>query len=214
MLSGLNVEGNTILHRMPVSWKLGLLLLSGIILFFVSSLAILVPAFILSAAIYFTTGLAFTPAWRRLLPVFLTLLVLVAFTAWVNSPREASEVFFRLMTVVFLAGAVTATTETGAFIDTITALFQPLDRLGLVRAADIGLAFGLVLRFAPDILSRYQAIRDAHRARGQQVRLVSIIGPLVILTLRDADTIAMAIDARGFRRSRTGTAPHEGRNES
>lgn len=202
MLNGLNVEGDTILHRMKVSWKLGILLLAGIALFFVSSFVILVPAFLVAAAIYFTTGLAFKTAWRRLLPVIFTLLVLVAFTAWMNSPREAAQVFFRLMAVVFLAGAVTATTETGAFIDTITGLFQPLDRLGLVRAADIGLAFGLVLRFAPDIFNRYEAIREAHRARGQKVRLATIIGPLVILTLRDADTIAMAIDARGFRRKR------------
>lgn len=202
MLNGLNVEGNTLLHWMPVSWKLTILLLSGIALFFISAFAILVPAFLFSAAVYFTTGLAFKTAFRRLLPVLFTLLVLVAFTAWVNSPREAAEVFFRLMAVVFLAGAVTATTETGAFIDTITRLFQPLDRMGLVRAADIGLAFGLVLRFAPDIFNRYEAIREAHRARGQKVRLLTVIGPLVILTLRDADTIAMAIDARGFRRRR------------
>jgi biotin transport system permease protein len=32
------------------------------------------------------------------------------------------------------------------------------------------------------------------------VRPLTLFVPLIILTLKDADTIAMAIDARGFRR--------------
>jgi biotin transport system permease protein len=72
--------------------------------------------------------------------------------------------------------------------------------MGLVRAADIGLAVGLVVRFVPEIFDRYQAIREAHEARGLKVRLSTILVPLIILTLRDADSIAAAIDARGIRR--------------
>lgn len=51
MLNGLNVEGDTILHRMKVSWKLGILLLAGIALFFVSSFVILVPAFLVGPVV-------------------------------------------------------------------------------------------------------------------------------------------------------------------
>ncbi len=67
-------------------------------------------------------------------------------------------------------------------------------------ADDVGLAVGLVLRFVPEILGRYQAIREAHTARGLKVRPMTLLAPLIILTLRDADKIAAAIDARGFRR--------------
>ena len=87
-----------------------------------------------------------------------------------------------------------------AFIDEITALAMPLERLGLLKAADIGLAIGLVIRFVPEILDRYDAIREAHQARGIKVRLATTLTPLIILTLRDADNIAAAIDARGIRR--------------
>jgi len=57
-----------------------------------------------------------------------------------------------------------------------------------------------VVRFVPEILGRYQAIKEAHAARGIKVRPVTLLAPLIILTLRDADNIAAAIDARGFRR--------------
>jgi biotin transport system permease protein len=77
---------------------------------------------------------------------------------------------------------------------------MPLEKIGLVKAADIGLAVGLVVRFVPEIVSRYQAIREAHEARGLTIRVRTMLVPLIILTLRDADQIAAAIDARGIRR--------------
>jgi biotin transport system permease protein len=85
-------------------------------------------------------------------------------------------------------------------MDEITALARPLERIGWVKADDIGLAVGLVLRFVPEIIARYHAISEAHAARGLKVRPATILTPLIILTLRDADNIAAAIDARGIRR--------------
>jgi biotin transport system permease protein len=85
-------------------------------------------------------------------------------------------------------------------MDEITSLARPLEKTGLVRADDIGLAVGLVIRFVPEILGRYTAIREAHIARGLKVRPATILVPLIILTLKDADNIAAAIDARGIRR--------------
>jgi biotin transport system permease protein len=101
---------------------------------------------------------------------------------------------------MFFAAAVTATTTIAEFIDEITLLARPLERIGLVQANDVGLAVGLVVRFVPEILGRYQAIKEAHAARGIKVRPVTLLAPLIILTLRDADNIAAAIDARGIRR--------------
>ena len=65
--------------------------------------------------------------------------------------------------------------------------------------ASIGLALGLVLRFVPEIAGRYEALKEAHAARGIPVKLSRMLGPLIISTLKDADRIAEAIDARGIR---------------
>ncbi|MGO7565317.1 CbiQ family ECF transporter T component, partial [Rhizobium johnstonii] len=84
-----------------------------------------------------------------------------------------------------LAATVTATTSITEFIDEVTALARPLERTGWVQADDIGLALGLVLRFVPEIVGRYQAIREAHNARGLKVRPTTLLAPLIILKGQD-----------------------------
>ncbi|OJU83468.1 MAG: transporter, partial [Shinella sp. 65-6] len=168
--------------------------------FLVSDLRVLVPALALSTGLLLSTGVGVREAFRRTRFVLFTVLILAAANYYLHSPHEALVVFCRLAALVLLAAAVTATTGISAFMDEVTRLLMPLERRGLVQAADVSLAVGLVIRFVPEILARYRDIADAHRARGLPVRPLTTLVPLIILTLKDADTIAMAIDARGFRR--------------
>lgn len=200
MLNGLDIEGDSPLHRLPVRGKLVLLFVVAIGLFLVSDLRLLVPALALCAALYLSTGIGLGNALRRTRLVLFTVLILAGANYLFHSLHEAVVVFCRLSALVLLAAAVTATTGISAFMDEITRLLTPLERFGFVRAADVSLAVGLVIRFVPEIFARYQDIADAHRARGLPVRPLTTLVPLIILTLKDADTIAMAIDARGFRR--------------
>ena len=200
MLNGLDIEGASPLHRMPVRGKLVLLFVAAIALFLVADLRILVPALALALALYLSTGIGPGEAFRRTRFVLFTVLVLAAANYLFHSLHEALVVFCRLSALVLLAAAVTATTGISAFMDEIARLAAPLERLGLVRAADVSLAVGLVIRFVPEILARYGDIAAAHRARGLPLRPLTVLTPLIISTLKDADTIAMAIDARGFRR--------------
>lgn len=200
MLNGLDIEGNSPLHRMPVRGKLIVLFTAAIGLFFLSDLRLLVPALGLAAALFLSTGIGIAEAFRRTRFVLFTVLLVAAANYVFVSPHEAVVVFCRLAILVLLAAAITAATGISAFMDEIARLAAPLERLGLVRAADVSLAVGLVIRFVPEILARYHDIADAHRARGLPLRPLTALVPLIILTLKDADTIAMAIDARGFRR--------------
>lgn len=200
MLNGLDIEGNSLLHRMPVRGKLIVLFAAAIVLFLLSDLRILVPALVIAAGLYLSTGIGVGEAIRRVRYVLFTVLIVAAANYLFHSLHEALVVFCRLSTLVLLAAAVTATTGISAFMDEITRLLTPLERLGVVRAADVSLAVGLVIRFVPEIFARYGEIVDAHKARGLPVRPLTTLVPLIILTLKDADTIAMAIDARGFRR--------------
>ena len=200
MLTSLYVEGRSWFHRVPVRAKLVALLLSSIVLFATDSPLLLLPAFLLAGGLYLSLGLTLRQAFARVGFVFFTILVLAAVNLFLIPLPQVLALALRLTALVLLAAAVTATTTIGAFMDEVTVLLKPFERLGLVRAADVSLALGLVLRFVPDIFARHQAISEAHRARGLPVRPLTIIGPLIILTLKDADTIAAAIDARGFRR--------------
>jgi len=200
MLTSLYVEGRSWFHRVPVRAKLIALLALSIALFATNSVLLLLPAFLVCGGLYFSLGLTLRQALARVGFIFLTILALAAVNLFLVPLPQVVALVLRLMALVFFAAAVTATTTIGAFMDEVTFLLRPCERLGLLRAADVSLALGLVLRFVPDIFAHYQAISEAHRARGLPIRPLTIIGPLIILTLKDADTIAAAIDARGFRR--------------
>ncbi|NLS17862.1 energy-coupling factor transporter transmembrane protein EcfT [Rhizobium sp. P40RR-XXII] len=196
----LHVDVDTWLHRLSPRVKLLALAALGILLFLTNSIAVLACANLIGAGLYFSTGLPIPSALMRLRPILISIAVLAIFAALVGPLQAAIVTALRLTALALFAATVTATTSMAAFIDEITALAMPLEKLGLLKAADIGLAIGLVIRFVPEILDRYRAIREAHEARGIKIRLATTLAPLIILTLRDADNIAAAIDARGIRR--------------
>ncbi|HBF29291.1 energy-coupling factor transporter transmembrane protein EcfT [Rhizobium sp.] len=199
MLTSLYVDGNTIFHRMPVMIKLALLAGVGIALALTSSVTVQALATVACGAIYLCVGLSLKSAFARIRPVVITIAIFAVINAFVLTPLEALVNTLRLLAVVFLAATITATTTIHAFMAALTVLLTPLEKLGVLKASDVSLAVGLVLRFVPDIANRYQALKEAHVARGLTVRPLKMIGPLIILTLKDADSIADAIDARGIR---------------
>ncbi|MGE8103019.1 energy-coupling factor transporter transmembrane component T family protein [Allorhizobium sp. NPDC080224] len=199
MLTSLHVEGQSLLHRIPVKPKLIGLMAFGLALYWVDHPLVLTLALIATGSLYLSTGIGVPEGFRRLKPVLFT----IAFLALVNllllSPHEALVITLRLVAILLLAAAVTASTTIADFMAAVTDFARPLERLGLMKAADLGLALGLVLRFVPEIAARYEALKEAHAARGIPVKLSRMLGPLIISTLKDADRIAEAIDARGIR---------------
>lgn len=199
-MRSLFVEGDSWLHGVSPRLKLAGLALASLALFLIHWLPALAALTLAGLWVYASLRIGWRQSWVRLRPLLLTILVVALFTLVFNGWRDGLEALLRLTALILLAAAVTATTTTGDFIDEVTALARPLERFGLVRAADIGLAIGLVIRFVPEVATRYAAIRDAHHARGLKPRAASIAVPLIILTLRNADEIAAAIDARAVRR--------------
>ncbi|TLX13174.1 energy-coupling factor transporter transmembrane protein EcfT [Rhizobium sp. MHM7A] len=199
-MQSLYVEGNSRMHRLSPRAKLLSLAAFAILLFMSHNLLLLSGAVLVTAALYGTIGLPLGEALRRLRPILLAIAVVGLFNLIFNPWQAALVPVLRLTALMLLAASVTATTTITEFIDEVTALARPLERTGRVRADDIGLALGLVLRFVPEIVDRYQAIREAHTARGLKVRPTSLLAPLIILTLKDADNVAAAIDARRIRR--------------
>ncbi|ABC89740.1 MULTISPECIES: energy-coupling factor transporter transmembrane component T family protein [Rhizobium] len=199
-MQSLYVEGNSRMHRLSPRAKLLSLTAFAILLFISHNLLLLSGAVLVAAVLYGTVGLPIGEALLRLRPIFLTIAVVALFNLIFNPWQAALVPVLRLTALMLLAASVTATTTITEFIDEVTALARPLERTGRVQADDIGLALGLVLRFVPEIVNRYQAIREAHKARGLKVRPTSLLAPLIILTLKDADNVAAAIDARRIRR--------------
>ncbi|NBB49082.1 energy-coupling factor transporter transmembrane protein EcfT [Rhizobium sp. CRIBSB] len=199
MLTSLHVEGTSLLHRIPVKPKLFGLMVFGLALYWIDQPLVLGTALVLTALLYRSTGIGLSEGFQRLKPVLFTIGFLAAVNLWLLSPHEALVITLRLVAILFLAAAVTASTTIADFMAAVTDLARPLEKLGVMKASDLGLALGLVLRFVPDIAQRYEALKEAHAARGIPIKLSRMLGPLIISTLKDADRIAEAIDARGIR---------------
>ena len=198
-MRSLHVSGDSLMHRTRPAVKIAGLGVFAVLIFLTREPLILLAALAAAATLYFGLGQPIRAALSPLRPVILTILIVGVFHLVLTSAEEAMVTTLRLSALMMAGAAVTATTTVSAFIETITRWATPLERAGLAKASDIGLAVGLVVRFVPEILTRYEAIREAHRARGLRPKIATILGPLVIATLRDADNIAQAIDARGIR---------------
>jgi biotin transport system permease protein len=198
-MRSLHVEGTGWLYRLSPRVKLISLALFSIALFMTRDPFVLAFGLLVGGGVLWQAHLGLKETISRLRPVMLTITVIALFSFVFASPLEATIALFRLTALTLLATAITASVSISQFMDEITLAIRPLEKLGLAKAADIGLAVGLVIRFVPEVVHRYELLQDAHRARGIRAKLHTILVPLIIMTLKDADAIADAIDARGFR---------------
>jgi biotin transport system permease protein len=196
--------GDGVMQRLPPGLKLAALFALSMLLFFFtapSHLGIAAGMVLLGSLLASRDAVV---AWLRSWPLLLTIVIVAIWTAYASGFEAAAVVLMRLGALSLFATLVTTTTTAGQFIETITRLAGPLERVGLANARDIGLAMGLVMRFIPDVRARYRAIADAHRARSLKMGFTTLLVPMLIGTLKSADEIADAIDARGIRSQRTG----------
>ncbi|XUY27330.1 CbiQ family ECF transporter T component [Agrobacterium sp. rho-8.1] len=198
-MKSLHVEGTGWLYRLSSRIKLTGLALFSIGLFLTRDPVILSAAVLLAGVMLWQAHLGLQETVARLRPVLLTIAVIALFSFLFMSALDAAIALLRLTALTLLATAITASVSISQFMDEITFALRPLEKIGLANAADVGLAVGLVVRFVPEVINRYETLSDAHLARGMKVRLHTILVPLIIMTLKDADAIADAIDARGFR---------------
>lgn len=198
MIGSLYIEGDGILHRQPAGRKLLALFAAGAGLFAVPSPTVLAAVAAASALLLATVRPPLRLLLRQLTGVVLILAAIFAANLAFVGTETAFAVLFRLMALVLLALTVTMTTRTSDMLAVVERALRPLERIGLVDAARVGLAVSLTIRFVPEIFARYREIRDAQAARGLGGSPVAIIIPLVVRTLKSAEEIAAAIDARGF----------------
>lgn len=113
----------------------------------------------------------------------------------------------RFALVVLLGAVMLATTTPTALTDAIGSLLAPLRRFG-VHTQEIALVLSLALRFLPTLARETHAIIDAQAARGGDIEtgtpakrlrsLAAITVPVFAGTLRHADHLALALDARCY----------------
>ncbi|MDF8359878.1 energy-coupling factor transporter transmembrane component T family protein [Achromobacter anxifer] len=196
MMEPLYVAGDSVLHRLPAWLKLLALMAAGAGLFVLRDPRWLALAFLAAAVLVWSTGVAAASVWRQVRGLAWVLLAVGAFTAWFQGWLEALAVLLRVAAMVGLALAVTLSTRTSDLIAVCEKALMPLERMRLVDAGKVALALALTLRFVPEIWRNFQEIREAQAARGLDANPVALIVPLIVLTLKRAQEVSEAIDAR------------------
>nr|WP_275299298.1 energy-coupling factor transporter transmembrane component T [Achromobacter xylosoxidans] len=186
------------MHRLPAGLKLLALAAAGAGLFLLRDPAILAGACVLAGLLLWCAGATPAGVWRQVRGLVWVLLAVGVFTAWFQGWREALAVLLRIAAMVGLALAVTLSTRSSDLIAVCERVLMPLQRIGLLDAGKVSLALALALRFVPEILRNFHEIREAQAARGLGANPVALIVPLVVLTLKRAQEVAEAIDARSL----------------
>jgi biotin transport system permease protein len=123
-------------------------------------------------------------------------LLLVVFTAVVQTPTLAAEAGLRMSTLLLAALVVTMTTSISSLMEVLIWLLTPFSRLGWINSERVALVFGLTLRLIPEMSAQWHDIREAQAARGLTVSPLTMGLPMLLRTIRRAQDIAEALDAR------------------
>ncbi len=194
---GLYVHRDTPLHRLPAGAKLLALLAAGVGVFLISDPLWLLPLLVAVAALFLAGRVPIRQALRQLRPaaVLIAVIFLVhgAFTSWALGVL----VVLRFAILILLAVLVTFTTRVSDMIETLERALAPLAPLG-VNPEKVSLTLSLALRFIPLLVDRFVEIREAQRARGLDRNILALLMPLMIRTLRMANDLTEAIEARGY----------------
>lgn len=191
------VPGTTWLHRLRAGTKLlGLVLASVVVVLLrgpVSGLAALGVALVLVA----WSGMGLRLTLRTLRGFLVVAAALAAYHLWQGDWRRAVEQVSDLLALILLATVMTATTPVDEVLDVITRALGPFRRLG-VNPTRVALAFSLVLRSIPLLLTLAAETRDAARARGLERSPRAWLTPLVIRSVAHARETGDALHARGL----------------
>jgi len=193
---GSYLPGSSPLHRAPAGVKLLLLLAVGAGAALLDRAWQVGVALLIVLACYRLAGFTWRTPVDQLRPLAAVLGFVAVFHVAVNGWSRAAEVVGMVLVLVLLAGLVTLTTRTSALVDVVVALARPLRPMG-VKPERLGLVLALGIRSVPVAVGLAQEVRDAQRARGLTASPRAFAVPLVIRSLRHADTLGEALVARG-----------------
>ncbi len=206
--------GLTRIHRLDPRTKLLLLAASFAMVLLPES-----PQVAALATLAVLVHVTLARAWRALLPIRWLLVALALFSlgVWSWMAHGPSLIFWRVSreslafgTANFLKlGAMMVAGLTLLATTPAEELFLGLVKLRLPYAG--AFAFALALRWVPEIFATAMRVKEAQEARGlnwdqgnpldRLKRHLPLLAPIFLLTLRRSQSMAWALEARGFQMS-------------
>lgn len=190
------VPGDSWLHQLAAGLKLALLMLAGAGLMWVHDWRILAVMLLVVLWLVQQSGVRVLQWWQHIRTLSWLVLALILFTALTQSLMTALEVGLRMCALLLAALLVSMTTSIAKMMEVLIWLLQPLHRRGWVNSERVALVFGLTLRLIPELSVQWHEIREAQAARGLKTNPLSMGVPMLLRTLKRAQEIADALDAR------------------
>lgn len=197
MSLGTYVHRSSPVHRLPAGSKVLALVLGGTAIFLVKNLWIILALLVLVVALYRVAQIPTRTMIAQIRPAMWIFIIIFLFQLVTTDVTFASMVVARFILLLLLASLVTLTTPTSKMIDAIERSIVWLRWIG-VNPAKVSLALSLALRFIPVVASITSEVREAQKARGLERSIIAVAMPVIIRTLKMADDVSNAIDARGY----------------
>ncbi len=196
MLTGAYLPGDSPVHRAPAGAKLALLAAGLLVLAVLHRPAVPVVG---AAVVLVVAGLARVgpgPLAAQVRPLLWVLVPVAALQLWLTGPARTLVVTGGLVVAVAAAGLVTLTTRTEDLLDALVTALRPLRRVG-VDPERAGLVLALAVRSVPVLAGIAGEVQQARAARGAQRSVRAFAVPFLIRSLRHADRLGEALEARG-----------------
>ena len=224
MILGRYIPGNSIVHRLDPRSKLVAMILLILIVFWannpITNLILFVATGIFVALSevplsFFIKGLRsmfFLIAFTTLFQLFFisggqVLFEMGFIKITTQGIEQAGIIFCRFVLIIFFSTLLTLTTMPLSLATAVESLLGPLKRFK-VPVHEIGLMLSMSLRFVPTLMDDTIRIMNAQKARGvdfgegnviQKVKaMIPILIPLFATSLKRADSLATAMEARGY----------------
>ena len=224
MILGRYIPGNSIIHRLDPRSKLVAMILliiiafwannpiTNLILFIATGIFVILSAVPLSFFIKGLRSMFFLIAFTTLFQLFfisggqvLFEMGFIKITSY--GIEQAGIIFCRFVLIIFFSTLLTLTTMPLSLATAVESLLGPLKRFK-VPVHEIGLMLSMSLRFVPTLMDDTIRIMNAQKARGvdfgegnviQKVKaMIPILIPLFATSLKRADSLATAMEARGY----------------
>ena len=224
MILGRYIPGNSIIHRLDPRSKLVAMILliiiafwannpiTNLILFIATGIFVVLSEVPLSFFIKGLRSMFFLIAFTTLFQLFfisgghvLFEMGFIKITSY--GIEQAGIIFCRFVLIIFFSTLLTLTTMPLSLATAVESLLGPLKRFK-VPVHEIGLMLSMSLRFVPTLMDDTIRIMNAQKARGvdfgegnviQNVKaMIPILIPLFATSLKRADSLATAMEARGY----------------
>ena len=169
----------------------------GTLLFLISDLSLSIIALFVTLLLYYVARISTAIVWAQLRPAIWIIVIIFFVQVFIANLTSGLIVVIRLSALLLLASLVTLTTRASDMIDALERGLSWLRFVG-VNPAKVSLALSLALRFIPVLATITVEVREAQRARGLDKSIIAVAIPVVVRTLKMADNIASAIEARSY----------------